>query len=59
MTIHILEASGTQVVCNRLRGAVRVGFVFRRGGDTGDAEQVFEFVEKALFICADVGIGRL
>ena len=53
--LDILEADALQVGSNHLGGLADIAFVFFGGADAGNAQQVFQFVEKALLIFARVG----
>ena len=53
----MLEADALEIAGDHVGGLEDVAFVFFGGADAGDAEEVFEFLEKALLVFAGVGDG--
>jgi hypothetical protein len=58
--LDVLETDALEVIGNELGGALDVALVLFEGADTGDAEEVFEFVKKALLVlfCVRDGLRR-
>ena len=50
--LDVLHADAAQIVGHEVGGLVHIGLVFGEGADAGNAEKIFEFVEKALLIIA-------
>ena len=48
----VLHADAAQFVGDEVGGFLNVGLVFVEGADAGNAEKIFEFVEKTLLIIA-------
>ena len=52
MTSTFSHADAAQFIGDEIGGFLNVGLVFVEGADAGNAEKVFEFVEKTLLIIA-------
>ena len=52
--LDILEADALQVGSDHLGGLADIAFVLFGGADAGNAQQVFQFLEKALLVLASV-----
>ena len=48
--LDIFQADGAHLVSDEGGGALHIVFMLRQGADAGNAEQVFEFTEKALLV---------
>ena len=56
--LNMLEADALQIGGHHLGGLADIVFVLFGSADTGNAKQIFQFVEKALLVLARVGNGR-
>ncbi|MGD0930583.1 MAG: hypothetical protein ABR902_08035 [Candidatus Korobacteraceae bacterium] len=53
----VLETDALQISGNNFGGLAHVVFMLFRGADARNAQQIFQFLEKALLVLAGIGNG--
>ena len=55
--LDVLHADAPQLAGHVIRRPLDIGFVLRQGADAGNAQQVFQFIQKTLLVLAGKSYG--